>query len=86
MANYEKVIDHLCMEPVGKPSRNTGPLSTADRASRAKAATRSFAATQRLRRGLLDTKVVQHDSSWAHVARGKIVAVFDTVGEAVAAL
>lgn len=52
-----------------------------DRASR-----RGFVATTKLRAKLHRVKIVQHDSSWCHAVDGNVIARFDDVSAAIAAL
>ena len=82
---YVKQIDHVCLDPQGRARRN-GIACTADRKDKQRANSRSFVATSKLRAKLWQVKIVQHDSSWVHMKGDEIVAWFDDVGAAVAAL
>lgn len=88
MAKFGHAVDHLCMSPQGRVSRNKGwPLSSADKRDRQRSRTVSYVSTSRMRAKLGSTQVVQQDdSSWGHVVDGVVVASFETVTAAVAAL
>lgn len=87
MASLGSNVDHVCLEPKGRVSRNASQrTSTADRKARLIANRRSFVATARLNAALVDTGVHQIGGVWCHVTGGKVVARFDSVGDAVAAL
>lgn len=88
MARFSPTIDHVCMNPKGRVSRNkvTSRMTVEQKASARRAATRSFVATTRHRAALTKVEIVQHDSSWCHVRDGEVVARFSTINEAVDAL
>lgn len=87
MSSYGKQIDHLLMDPQGSVSRNRGWKQTsATTKDKRRASSRSFTATSKLRHKLRNTRVECLDGTWCHVVGGVVVASFQDVGAAIAAL
>jgi len=83
---YTQTIDHCLLDPKGRVGR-AYRLSTANSNDREAARKRSIKATGFLRQKLSVVEVKQAVSGrWCHIVSGRVVASFDTVGEAVAAL
>jgi len=84
---YSQSIDHVCLEPQGRPSRiSMLGTSSASRADRARAKSRSFVATCQMRQKLADTDVVMIDDTWSHVRDGVVIAKFDSLHAAINAI
>lgn len=88
MPKHGMAIDHVCLSPQGRVSMHnaTTRLTSHERRLRRRMQSKSYVATTKWRAKLHEVEIIQHDSSWCHVVDGNVVARFDDVSAAIAAL